>query len=303
MKKLLKQIKWDAILISVLYIALGIVCIVIPETMVRTLGYLIGALLIIAGAVSMICYLLREAHQNYYRNDFVYGLVSIAIGIIVLYKVDWLIELVPVILGVLVLASGCSKLQDVIDMKRMEYGNWIVMLILAVVNVIFGVVLIFNPFETAVLLFQLVGAGLIFSGATDCFIVLFFAGKIKSYYENLNAVDSTYVEIVNNGSEQTKGTQKTREKRPENGKQEVQPGGNQTYGTQSNKFWENTARSNSSQAYGTQSGETQSEETAPESKTVDQKQPDGKESVTWDAGETKKDDTDAGKMKDKGAEG
>jgi len=197
MKKLLKQIKWDAILISVLYIVLGIVCIVIPETMVRTLGYLIGALLIIAGAVSMICYLLREAHQNYYRNDFVYGLVSIAIGIIVLYKVDWLIELVPVILGVLVLASGCSKLQDVIDMKRMEYGNWAAMLFLAVINVIFGVVLIFNPFETAVVLFQLVGAGLIFSGATDCFVVLFFAGKIKKYYENLHAVDSTYVEIVN----------------------------------------------------------------------------------------------------------
>ncbi len=202
MKKLLKQIKWDAILISALYIALGIVCIVIPETMVRTLGYLIGALLIIAGAVSMICYLLREALQNYYRNDFVYGLVSIAIGIIVLYKVDWLIELVPIILGVLVLASGCSKLQDVIDMKRMEYGNWVAMLFLAVVNVIFGVVLIFNPFETAVLLFQLVGIGLIFSGATDCFVVLFFAGKIKKYYENLHAVDSTYVEIVNDENAQ-----------------------------------------------------------------------------------------------------
>ncbi|MCI8529548.1 MAG: HdeD family acid-resistance protein [Lachnospiraceae bacterium] len=201
MKKLLKQIKWDAILISLLYIVLGIVCIVIPETMVKTIGYLIGALLIIAGAVSMICYLLREAHQNYYRNDFVYGLVSIAIGIIVLYKVDWLIELVPVILGILVLASGCSKLQDVIDMKRMEYGNWVLMLILAVINVLIGVVVIFNPFETALLLFQLVGVSLIFSGATDCFVVLFFAGKIKKYYENLYAVDSTYVEVVNQENE------------------------------------------------------------------------------------------------------
>lgn len=216
MKKLLKQIKWDAILISVLYIALGIVCVVIPETMVKTIGYLIGALLIIAGAVSMICYLLREAHQNYYRNDFVYGLVSIAIGIIVLYKVDWLIELVPLILGVLVLASGCSKLQDVIDMKRMEYGNWVLMLILAVANVIFGVVVIFNPFETALLLFQLVGAGLIFSGATDCFTIIFFAKKIRKYYEELQAVDSTFVEVVNQDGKAHKG----RERQPEDVAQE-----------------------------------------------------------------------------------
>ncbi len=221
MKKLLKQIKWDAILISVLYIVLGIVCVVIPETMVKTIGYLIGALLIIAGAVSMICYLLREAHQNYYRNDFVYGLVSIAIGIIVLYKVDWLIELVPLILGVLVLASGCSKLQDVIDMKRMEYGNWVLMLILAVANVIFGVVVIFNPFETALVLFQLVGAGLIFSGATDCFTVIFFARKIRKYYEDLQAVDSTFVEIVDKDGK--KGTNKAQEQQPEDVTQEKEP--------------------------------------------------------------------------------
>ncbi len=262
MKKLLKQIKWDAILISVLYIVLGIVCIVIPETMVRTLGYLIGALLIIAGAVSMICYLLREAHQNYYRNDFVYGLVSIAIGIIVLYKVDWLIELVPVILGVLVLASGCSKLQDVIDMKRMEYGNWAAMLFLAVINVIFGVVLIFNPFETAVVLFQLVGAGLIFSGATDCFVVLFFAGKIKKYYENLHAVDSTYVEIVN---EETMQAADGRQSEPE-------------------------------QSECRDSEEKQTKKQQSEQKTAEEKQSDQKEAVEWNAEEAQNDDSGAGKI-------
>ena len=81
---------------------LGVVALVIPDTMVKTLGYLIGILLIVAGAVSMICYLLREASQNYYRNDFGYGLVSIAVGILFLYKVEWIISLVPVMLGILV---------------------------------------------------------------------------------------------------------------------------------------------------------------------------------------------------------
>lgn len=203
MKKLLQQIKWDAILLSVLYVVLGIVCIVIPDTMVKTLGYLIGVLLIIAGAVSMICYLLRDAHQNYYRNDFVYGLVSIAIGIVVLYRIDRLVELVPMILGILVVGSGCRKLQDVIDMKRMEYGNWVLMLIVAAVNVLFGAVLIFNPFETLVLLFQLVGAGLIFSGVTDCFVILYFAGKIKAYYDSRWAVESTFTEVSGGKQEES----------------------------------------------------------------------------------------------------
>lgn len=194
--KLLKQVKWDALFMGMLYILLGIVALVIPETMERLLGFLIGAVLIIAGAVSMISYLLRDAHQNYYHNDFLHGLLGILLGVVVLYKVDIIISLVPFLLGTLVLVSGLSKLQDVIDLKRLEYGNWILMLVLAVINIVLGLVLIFNPMAAATLLFRLLGVGLIFSGITDCVTTIYFAGKIRSYFAEMNAVDGTFVEIV-----------------------------------------------------------------------------------------------------------
>ena len=183
MKKLLKQIKWETLLTSALYIVLGVVALVIPDTMVKTLGYLIGILLIVAGAVSMICYLLREASLNYYRNGFGYGLVSIAVGILFLYKVEWIISLVPAILGILVVASGCRKLQDVIDMKRLGYGNWVA-------------VLIANSLKAALFFLQLVGVGLIFSGVTDCITCFYLAKKAKGYFDDLEAVDSTFTEVV-----------------------------------------------------------------------------------------------------------
>ena len=196
MKRLLKQVKWETLLSSSLYIVLGVVALVIPDTMVKTMGYLIGILLIVAGAVSMICYLLREASQNYYRNDFGYGLVGIAVGILFLYKVEWIISLVPVILGILVVASGCRKLQDVIDMKRLGYGNWVAVLILAAVNVVLGVALIANSLDAALLFLQLVGAGLIFSGVTDCVTCFYLAKKAKGYFDDLSAVDSTFAEVL-----------------------------------------------------------------------------------------------------------
>ena len=192
--KLLKQLKWDTLLMGVLYILLGIVALVIPETMEKLLGFLIGVVLIIAGAVSMISYLLRDAHQNYYHNDFLHGLLGILLGIVVLYKVDFIISLVPWLLGILVLVSGLSKLQDVIDLRRMEYGNWVFMLVLAIINIAFGLILIFNPMAVAMM-----GVGLIFSGITDCITTVYFAGKIRNYFADLNAVDSTFVEIVDEG--------------------------------------------------------------------------------------------------------
>ena len=126
---------------------------------------------------------------------------GIGLGILVLSKVEVIIALIPFLLGVLVLISGCSKLQDVIDMKRMNYGNWIVMLIFAVINVIFGILLMCNPFESANLLFRLIGIGLIFSGLTDCLTTCYFARKIRRYLSEKSALESTFEEIPAEGDE------------------------------------------------------------------------------------------------------
>lgn len=195
MRKVLKELKWDALLKGVLYTLLGVAAFLIPETMEKTLAYLIAVVLILAGAVSMVCYLLRSARENYYRNDFLYGLVGIALGIIVLYKIELIISLVPVILGIMVLISGCAKLQDVIDMKRLNSGNWIVMLVIAIIDVLFGVLLIANPFKAATILFRLIGVGLIFSGITDCVTIIYFADQFKRFIQDAADVESSYEEV------------------------------------------------------------------------------------------------------------
>ena len=193
--KMLKELKWEAILTGVLYILLGIVALVIPETMQKTLGYLIGIVLIVAGLISIICYLLRDARENYYHNEFVFGLVGMVVGAAVLYKVEVIISLIPFILGILVLFSGCSKLQDAIDLKRLGYGSWIGMLVVAVINIILGIVLICNPFQAAIVLFRVLGVGLIISGVSDCFSTIYFARKFHKFKQEQDAVDSTFEEV------------------------------------------------------------------------------------------------------------
>ena len=193
--KMLKELKWEAILTGVLYILLGIVALVVPETMQKTLGYVIGIVLIVAGLISIICYLLRDARENYYHNEFVFGLVGMVLGAAVLYKVEVIISLIPFILGILVLFSGCSKLQDAIDLKRLGYGSWIGMLVVAVINIILGIVLICNPFKAAIVLFRVLGVGLIISGVSDCFSTIYFARKFHKFKQEQDAVDSTFEEV------------------------------------------------------------------------------------------------------------
>ena len=193
--KMLKELKWEAILTGVLYILLGIVALVVPETMQKTLGYVIGIVLIVAGLISIICYLLRDAKENYYHNEFVFGLVGMVVGAAVLYKVEVIISLIPFILGILVLFSGCSKLQDAIDLKRLGYSSWAGMLVMAAINIILGIVLICNPFKAAIVLFRVLGVGLIISGVSDCFSTIYFARKFHKFKQEQDAVDSTFEEV------------------------------------------------------------------------------------------------------------
>lgn len=185
--KQFKEMKWDALMLGVLYSLLGLVSLVIPETMDQVLGYLICLVLIVGGAVSMVSYLLRDAYQNYYHNDFYHGLIGIGAGILLLVNVEWIISQIPLILGAMVFLSGGSKLQDVIDMKRMGYGKWTVMLGIAIGNLLIGVLFMVNPFDSMDLLFRLLGLGLIFSGISDCAIAVYFAGKMKEYLDDLQA--------------------------------------------------------------------------------------------------------------------
>ena len=148
-----------------------------------------------AGLVSIICYLLRDARENYYHNEFVFGILGIVLGAVVLYKVEIVISLIPFILGVLVLCSGCSKLQDAIDLKRLGYGSWLGLLIVAAINIILGVVLIYNPFKAAILLFRVLGVVLILSGAGDCFSTIYFARKLRRFKQEQDALDSTFEEV------------------------------------------------------------------------------------------------------------
>ncbi|MCD7836646.1 MAG: DUF308 domain-containing protein [Lachnospiraceae bacterium] len=192
--KVIKEIRWNVMLKGILYIILGIIALALPETMEKTIGYLLGVVLIIAGGISIISYLLRDVRENYYRDDFVFGLVEIVIGIIVLLKVEIIISLIPILFGILVIISGCTKLQDAVDMKRMNYAGWIAMLILALINIVLGLVLIFNPFAAVELMFRVIGIGLIFSGITDCAAALYFARRMRRY--DTEAVESSYEEVT-----------------------------------------------------------------------------------------------------------
>lgn len=138
---------------------------------------MLAAMLIIVGVISLINYLRKDISGILYRYDLVVGLSAVLGGILVIIKVDQLLSLIPVVLGFLVTISGILKMQNSVDMLRLGQGTWYVAFCMAILNIIFGIVLLIDPFSRELLVY-LLGAALIFSGITDLYVTISISHRL-----------------------------------------------------------------------------------------------------------------------------
>lgn len=176
---LLKQLKWNLILLAVIFIALGIVLILWPGATMKTICYLLAAMLLALGVASLINYLRKDISGIIYRYDLVVGLCAILGGILVIVKVDKLTDLIPAVLGFLVTMSGIMKMQNSVDMLRLGHGTWHVAFAMAIVNIVAGIVLLMNPFEAAQILIMCLGIALVYSGITDLYVTISISRRLS----------------------------------------------------------------------------------------------------------------------------
>ncbi|MBQ9123622.1 MAG: DUF308 domain-containing protein [Lachnospiraceae bacterium] len=199
-----KEAKWQNLIGNAIYIILGIVLLVFPEATAKTFCYVIGISGIVIGVFTILIYLFREVQKNYYRNDFVVGSMEILLGAVVLYKAELIASLIPYILGILVVFSGILKLQTTIDVRRMRLGTELFFLILSLVNIVWGVVLILDPFRAFMedqvfatkLLFIFIGVGLLFSGISDTIATLYMSRMVRRQEKQGAPVDLEIREIT-----------------------------------------------------------------------------------------------------------
>ena len=176
---LLKHLKWNLILLAVIFIALGVVLILWPGATMTTICYLLAAMLLAFGVVSLINYLRKDISGIIYRYDLVVGLSAILGGILIIIKVDKLTELIPVVLGFLVTTSGILKMQNSVDMMRLGHGTWHVAFAMAIINIAAGIVLLINPFEAAQVLIMCLGIALVYSGITDLYVTIAISRRLS----------------------------------------------------------------------------------------------------------------------------
>ena len=97
-----------------------------------------------------------------------------------------------VIIGVVVLIHGVHNVIQAIDLQKENYDKWWIALLFGILTVIFGGVLVYNPFGAVEMVVRMIGIFLIYDGASDMWI-LSRVFKVKRDKEKI--IDAEYVDL------------------------------------------------------------------------------------------------------------
>ncbi len=92
-----------------------------------------------------------------------------------MFRSEWFVITFPVITmlyGIIVLIAGLKKVQWTFDLLRIKRGNWFVVGLSAILSVIFGVIIIKNPFSSTAILWQFTGVVFIVEAIFDIISII-----------------------------------------------------------------------------------------------------------------------------------
>lgn len=186
MKDFLRQIKADFLLSSLLCILLGVVFIVWREATINAIGMIMAILLIIVGVVYIGSYFLKIVSHGI---SVVVGAVIVIIGIWILLQPSIIVSLIPIVIGVVLVAHGIRDLKESLDAKRYGYESWGVGIVLAVISIAFGVICIVDAFGVLEVASVLIGIALIYNGISNMWIASRVYKAAKRYAQEQGAID------------------------------------------------------------------------------------------------------------------
>ncbi len=188
----MKAAKIGYIVLSVLYCALGILLFTMPDLSLTALGILLGIGMIVFGIVKIIGYFSKDLFRLAFQYDLAFGVLLIALGIIVLANPEHLLSFFCIVIGIAVLCDGLFKIQIAIDSKPFGIKTWWVILALAVIAVAAGILLIIHPAEAARVLTVFLGISVLADGILNLIVAIF---TVKIIDHQLPDDNDKYVEV------------------------------------------------------------------------------------------------------------
>lgn len=155
------------IISSIVTVILGVLLFFQAENTLKTISYIIGIFLLVAGIATLIKVIVDKQERIYLNTSFIMGIFGSIIGFVLLINPTLLTSILPFCIGVWMIISGAMKVQTALALKDANDKTWTKVMIFAIVVLVLGLLLIINPFGSAVIVTKIIGICLVIYSIAD----------------------------------------------------------------------------------------------------------------------------------------
>ncbi|MBR1392021.1 MAG: DUF308 domain-containing protein [Lachnospiraceae bacterium] len=184
------RVKLDVILSALLCIGIGVVVIIWPTETTKILCWVLAAVLAVMGLGRIVMYFIDRDRSAQSKIGLSAGIILVVLAIWIALQPLNFAKIFPVIIGVVLIMHGLEDLKFAAEARGYKDGIWPGLLVIALVNAIIGVLLIWKSLQAVEIAVMLIGAALIFDGVTDLFIVFRVNRAIKHFGQAVTAIDA-----------------------------------------------------------------------------------------------------------------
>ncbi|MFP4472196.1 MAG: HdeD family acid-resistance protein [Bacteroidales bacterium] len=179
MESKLRHYRLTLMINGIIALLFGLFALFVPETATKSIAIYFGIVLIVIGIVGIVAAVRNMKMDKPYMSSMISSIVSLLVGILILVYTQQSLQVFVIIIGIWAVILGIMQL--IITLNLLEGKRKTMLLINSMITILFGLILFFNPFTSAVALVFIVGIlAVIFGG-----ILLYFAFSLQSIEEEL----------------------------------------------------------------------------------------------------------------------
>ena len=136
-----KKLKWNLILMSVLYLALGVFLLLVPGTALNVVCYALGAVVLVCAVIQLVRYFAVERGIFQSQLTLISGLICLGLGAFLIFRSDVVVRILPIVFGLFVIFDSLGRIQNALELRKCQYPSWKGFLLLAVLSIVLGIIM------------------------------------------------------------------------------------------------------------------------------------------------------------------
>lgn len=167
MKIEVKKTIWPSLISSGVILVLGLLLFFKSSVTLMGISYIFGGLIIAIGVLAIVRFISNNHSDISNQLNIIYGIICIISGIFFIEKPEIIGSIIPVVMGIGIIISSSLKIQQSFNLKSLNSSYFFWSFVTALLSLICGVILLFNPFKGAVIITKVIGIFLVMYAILD----------------------------------------------------------------------------------------------------------------------------------------